>query len=761
MKRAVTILILFITNGLYAQSPLAFSCLDLNPGPGDSDPICLIEYNGKVYFGASDGQHGRELWVSDGTVQGTRMVKDINPGAEGTHPWGFVVLNGMLYFTAYDTVHGKEFWVTDGTEAGTKLVKDINPGAGVHNHSSPSDKIVYGNYMIFTANGPEGREPWISDGTDTGTSLLKDIFPGGGSSHAGGYTLFNGKVYFSANDNHHSNDLWVTDGTIAGTKMLMDITMPTARIGTICVLGNRLYFIAESFAGGREIWVTDGTDTGTHEFTELGQAYRHGIDYNAEMIQVGNKMFFAAIDSLLGEELWVTDGSVAGTRLVKDIRPGKTGSNPFRFFAWDDKLFFSADDSVHGRELWVSDGTDSGTKMVKNIYPGGIGNSYIQPWIVYKHLLYFTAYTGTNDVRLFRTNGTEEGTFLVAPVVAPESAPLANIGYNFLRNDFFLVVDSTLFIAADYDSNGRELWAIRDTTVLPFKWMPDRDLPCGAPITVDAGNYDSYLWSTGDTVSGITITAPGMYWVEVKNIYGTFGDTFMISHKDTSTTPFVMPDVDMICSQPVLITTPREYDSYNWSTAETKESITVYEPGQYWVFVTNACGTYSDSFTVRHVDTTTVPIRIPDQLIDCDGEIQVQVPEYDTYQWSSGETTNKININSAGKYWVEVVNDCGTYSDTFDVAAIIDCVYVPSAFSPNKDGLNDWFRPRGIKDATGYEFAVFNRWGQPVFSSRNLNEGWNGMHKASNSEMGVYYWYLKYHEGGAVKEKKGSVVLLR
>jgi ELWxxDGT repeat protein len=82
-----------------------------------------------LYFTASDGVHGNELWKTDGTPEGTVMVADIRPGAGDSLPQGFFALGRTLYFSADDGVHGRELWKSDGTPAGTRLVEDIRPGS--------------------------------------------------------------------------------------------------------------------------------------------------------------------------------------------------------------------------------------------------------------------------------------------------------------------------------------------------------------------------------------------------------------------------------------------------------------------------------------------------------------------------------------------------------------------------------------------------------------------------------------------------------
>jgi ELWxxDGT repeat protein len=119
---------------------------DLNPGVNSSSPIDLKVAGGAVYFQATDGTHGRELWKSDGKAAGTAMLKDINPAGDSL-PSEFTVLNGALYFVANNGSSGVELWKSDGTAAGTVLVKDVNSNSGAG--STPANLVVLNNVLFF------------------------------------------------------------------------------------------------------------------------------------------------------------------------------------------------------------------------------------------------------------------------------------------------------------------------------------------------------------------------------------------------------------------------------------------------------------------------------------------------------------------------------------------------------------------------------------------------------------------------------------
>ncbi len=138
---------------------------DIKPGGSSSitEPDCscgetsyaggdLTNVRGTLYFSADDGIHGFELWRSDGTERGTRMVKDINPGAGSSNISWITAVNRILYFSADDGTHGAELWRSDGTARGTRMVKDINPAA----NSYPGGFINVSGTLYFSADGTGG-----------------------------------------------------------------------------------------------------------------------------------------------------------------------------------------------------------------------------------------------------------------------------------------------------------------------------------------------------------------------------------------------------------------------------------------------------------------------------------------------------------------------------------------------------------------------------------------------------------------------------
>ena len=158
---------------------------DIWQGTGWSSPANLVNYNGTLLFMASDATTGGELWKSDGTPEGTVRVADIHPGGLGSGA-GFsgrlTVVNGVVLFSANDGTNGEELWMSDGTAEGTMMVKDINPGMTYFPfpqgaNSYPHHFGTFNGTLFFAAYDGVATKLWKSDGTPAGTLAVADVGP--------------------------------------------------------------------------------------------------------------------------------------------------------------------------------------------------------------------------------------------------------------------------------------------------------------------------------------------------------------------------------------------------------------------------------------------------------------------------------------------------------------------------------------------------------------------------------------------------------
>ena len=208
--------------------------------------------------------------------------------------------------------------------------------------------------------------------------------------------------------------------------------------------------------------------------------------------------------------------------------------------------------------------------------------------------------------------------------------------------------------------------------------------------------------------------------------------------------------------------------SYLWNNGSTGFQMQVNQPGIYWLQTSNACGTYRDSILVTEI---TVP--------DVDLGPALELCENDTlhlrnlldrsgyiYRWSDNTTGKFMVVNTPGKYWVDVTNNCGTQRDSIVITGKTDgcgcTVYIPTAFTPNNDGKNDLFKVTPSCPIIG-ELLIYNRWGQLIYKTKDLQNGWNGIYNSIPQTTGVFVYHIKYSytfQPGSFT-KKGSFVLIR
>jgi trimeric autotransporter adhesin len=405
--------------------------IDINTAEsGYSYPLKVA--NNKLFFG------GQNLNVSDGSAAGTRSLTGF-PGSGQLY--NCISFNNLLFFRGSTPAHGSELWVSDGTDGGTKLLKDIRPGAG---NSDPDHFFEFGEELYFVAQNASGQTGvYRTNGTPEGTVLVhaspypatpvefftynntlyyltlnEKIYAAGqpGSSPAlvlelnqmevyGDFAPVGGKLLFFAYT-HSSPGIepWITDLTPAGTKMLKDINPSSETFITrnVTPYNGKVYFMASDNVNGVELWTTDGTEAGTYMVKNINQVVNNNTSYHTanKPVVYNGKLYFRASDGIHGYELWTSDGTEAGTVMVKDILPGRGGSFPEDLIVFDDRLFFSAADTTYGRELWQSDGTAAGTTLVQDIMPGILASGP-RGLIAASNTFYFGANTAQHGFELY------------------------------------------------------------------------------------------------------------------------------------------------------------------------------------------------------------------------------------------------------------------------------------------------------------------------------------------------------------------------
>ncbi|WP_428307354.1 ELWxxDGT repeat protein [Lacipirellula sp.] len=428
-------------------------------------PSVTVEVNGVHYFLANDGAHGVELWRTNGRTAGTSLVKDIRPGSLSAFSTNSVLkfanVNGKLYFPANNGSNGVELWVSDGTAAGTKLVKDINSGSA---SSSPAQLTNVGGIIYFSANdGVTGNELWRSNGTAAGTQLVANLQPSAISSTPENLVTVDGTLYFTADAPSLGTQLWKIP---AGSSAPVRVTnAANAAVNSpnipLTVVDDKIFFVMRVETTGDELWVADST--GARSVVDLDPNSVFSSPSNT--INVNGVFYFDGVSTAQGRELWRSDGTTAGTYLVRDLAPREASSYPSHFVNVNGTLFFASTVGSYGTELWKSDGTAAGTTLAHDILPGPLSSSPLgttqwEQFIVIDDWLYFTARIdyATAQIGIFRVDDSTPQAILLTDAYTLSLGIPGNQGFSNLNGDL-------AFNSADDYGYNLEMYVLRQSAI--------------------------------------------------------------------------------------------------------------------------------------------------------------------------------------------------------------------------------------------------------------------------------------------------------
>ncbi|TPV31823.1 T9SS type A sorting domain-containing protein [Paucihalobacter ruber] len=355
---------------------------EINPA-GDGNPRNLYAFDGKIYFDATDGTNGFELWVSDGTEAGTFLVKDINPSGTSA-PGNWFEYNNTLYFSA-NSGGGSVLHKTDGTEAGTLATGD----------TGLFGPVLVGT-EIYAVNSTDTNNLWKFTGDGTAAAVAPAAI------NALGFNLIelNGKLLIvgTVPSTTVGRELYEYDPATNSFTLIKDIDNATTNSGAqnFVSTGSKVYFRT----GTNAIWETDGTPAGTQEVTTVTNA---GIGGILELYAWDGKIFFEGDTSASNDQLWVYDPAADTVTNVSNITGGTgTGANnhdPSDFAPFGDFLYYAGEIADDTRQwLFRTDGVNS-VRVNDDIFD-------IDDIAVLNGVLYFEGDDGVAGNELYKADPT-------------------------------------------------------------------------------------------------------------------------------------------------------------------------------------------------------------------------------------------------------------------------------------------------------------------------------------------------------------------
>jgi LPXTG-site transpeptidase (sortase) family protein len=490
----------------------------------------LFPVGNVLFFAGTDGSSGFELWKSipPYNKNSTTRVADIAPGSNNSNPHGFIVNDNdnTVFFSATDGVSGYELYRTSPPYTSVQRVADINPTGS----SNPQYMVAIGNSVFFQANdGSTGTELWMTQSPYTSAVEVLDLWPGGGSSNpqnliGRGWTLF-----FVADDTT-GKDIWKLEPPYNSTslnrveKIFAKNPYGDSDPSNLYTIGSTLFFqgldgqlipqmTALSFAeeaycrnnddqcsSGFELWkspLPNIPETASRVTDLTGEPWS---SFPFELHNIGDTLFFTAFHPATGYEMWKSDPPYdpVNTVIVWDANTGTDSSMPLNKENIGTTLFFSAVSADNGRELWkaIPPYNNSGdyiasrnnVRMIKDIWNTPNMSSDPTNLIPMNTTLFFTAHDGTHGRELWKSEPPYDGstTQLAADIRQGEAG---SDPHNTTS------IGSILFFAATTRYHGTELW--KYDTKIPIL-MP------GTPLASPNGYANYSLPSTGFAPGKIT-----------------------------------------------------------------------------------------------------------------------------------------------------------------------------------------------------------------------------------------------------------------
>ncbi|MFK7740629.1 MAG: hypothetical protein AB8H80_09925 [Planctomycetota bacterium] len=328
----------------------------------------------------------QQLWVYNPSIDAMQPIN-----IESLHPTFRATLDvpaalgDAVVFTAHTAATGREPWITDGTLAGTRPIAELNPGTGA---GTISGYATWRGRSYFVGSQPgSGPEPWMTDGTAAGTTQLLETAPGtsGTSSlqwHAAGELLFFASM--------SENEIWRTDGSAGGTFGIGLLSAGFVAPRQLQSIGDRLAAIASSAGIGR-VLLLDGTGQGIQALPQPTSAV-------SLLALSDDRILIVSLSAgSNGHELWTSDGTAVGTQFLSAWTPPSSGQQaPSRIS--ESRILRAQQDPQRGNELHVIDGSSAGVQVLLDLAPGSSNPS---SWIRAGKTVLFRGDNGTTGSELY------------------------------------------------------------------------------------------------------------------------------------------------------------------------------------------------------------------------------------------------------------------------------------------------------------------------------------------------------------------------
>ncbi len=298
-----------------------------------------------------------------------------------------------------------------------------------------------------------------------------------------------------------------------------------------------------------------------------------------------------------------------------------------------------------------------------------------------------------------------------------------------------------------------------------------------------SGMIVSYQWSNGSTDPTILVDQAGSYSLVIEDICGIVLDaSASVTDADLSgSTPLNIsvagPDLCNDGSLLLTVTGTQDVGNLSWSTGSNGvQSISVTTPGTYTVNYSAEFCPGEASIELTEADFDTAPSGEVEGVCNSTQTAYVLTVTGNNIinrEWSTGSNSTGIAVTEAGEYTVTLTGPCGDEVDvsiTVSAEDISECIVIetetcllfPNVFIPrDREDINKTFGPKVDCPVTNYELNIYNRWGEKIWNTTDVNTKWDGTLDGDNAMGGVYFWWASYGEESNPIVVEGDVTLLR
>ena len=301
----------------------------------------------------------------------------------------------------------------------------------------------------------------------------------------------------------------------------------------------------------------------------------------------------------------------------------------------------------------------------------------------------------------------------------------------------------------------------------------------GGSTALDAGVFNSYLWSTGDTTQTITVSSEGAFSVTVSDGQGCSGEAAVEVSQDEAPNPMIIAANQGVCYGESLELLASGNGNFSWWSPTgglevTSPASALASPDTtavYYLIGANACGMDTAAielsvFPAPEVDPGTAPRLILGE------SFTLMATGASQYQWIPGiylscnDCPAPVTLPDSSITYLVIGTDVNGCRDTASLfvevldkeAPLIDPI---NTITPNGDGVNDFFVIPELEFYPGHKLSIFNRWGDVVYESRDYQGDWDGTYKGKELPAGTYLYVLVVEQPGEPYVIRKTITVIR